>query len=107
MLIPRFSIRWLLGLTTFSAGISLVLAYAVRGNPWAIGIVAGLWTVVIIALFYSAAFLSAWLFNQFVAGPLARPRQTSDSPFAAPQPASAPFALAPQPAADSPPPMTG
>jgi hypothetical protein len=107
MLIPRFSIRWLLGLTTFSAGVSLVLAYAVRGQPWAIGIVAGLWAVVIIAVFYAAAFLLAWWLSQFLAATLAKRRPAGDSPFAASGAAPSHFSLTSQPAADSPPPMTG
>ena len=64
MLIPRYSLRWLLGLTTFSALISLILSYAVRGNAWAIGMASGLWTIVIVGLFYVAAFLAAWLIAQ-------------------------------------------
>jgi hypothetical protein len=107
MLIPRFSIRWLLGLTTFSAGVSLVLAYAVRGQPWAIGIVAGLWAVAIIAVFYASAFIMAWLLNQFLASILLKRRPTGDSPFAAASSAPSPFSLTSQPADDSPPPMTG
>jgi hypothetical protein len=107
MLIPRFSIRWLLGLTTFSAGVSLVLAYAVRGQPWAIGIVAGLWAVVIVAVFYSSAFVLAWLLNQFLAVTFLKRHRAGDSPFAAPQPAPSPIGLTSQPVADSPPPMTG
>jgi hypothetical protein len=107
MLIPRFSIRWLLGLTTFSAGVSLVLAYAVRGQPWAIGIVATLWAVVIIAVFYAAAFILAWLLNQFLATTYLKRRRAGDSPFAAASPAPSPLLLKSQPVADSPPPMTG
>ncbi len=107
MLIPRFSIRWLLGLTTVSAGVSLVLASAVRGRPWAIGIVAGLWAIVIIALFYATAFLLAWLLNHFLAAILLKRRQAGGSPFAAAHSPPSPFNLAPQPAADTPPPMTG
>lgn len=107
MLIPRFSIRWLLGLTTFSAGVSLVLAYAVRGQPWAIGMVASLWAVVIIAVFYAAAFLLAWLLNQCLAATLSKGRTAGHSPFAAPGPAPSAFSLTSQPATDSPPPMTG
>lgn len=60
MLLPRFSIRWLLGLTTFSACVSLVLSYAVRSHAWAIGVVAGLWALVVAFLFFAAAFLVAW-----------------------------------------------
>jgi hypothetical protein len=107
MLIPRFSIRWLLGLTTFSAGVSLVLAYAVRGQPWAIGIVASLWAVVIIAVFYASAFILAWLLNQSLAATYLKRRPAGDSPFAVSGTAPSPFVLKSQPAADSPPPMTG
>ena len=38
MLIPQFSIRWLLGLTTACAGFSAIVALAVRGSPWAIAV---------------------------------------------------------------------
>jgi hypothetical protein len=107
MLIPRFSIRWLLGLTTFSAGVSLILAYAVRGQPWAIGIVAGLWAVVIIATFYATTFLMAWLLNQFLSTALLNRRPAGDSPFAASDPSPSQLGLGPSPAADTPPSMTG
>src|SRR5262245_38818547 len=106
MLIPRYSLRWLLGLTTVSAGVSLVLSYAVRGHAWAIGITAGLWTFVAVAVLFVAAFLCAWLIDQF-----ATSRQISRggrSPFG-PQPAGdAPFApLPPQQPTDTPPAITG
>ncbi len=64
MLIPRFSVRWLLGLTTFSALVSLVLSYAVRGQPWALGITAGLWCLVVVFVLHVASFLAAWLLSQ-------------------------------------------
>ena len=102
MLIPRFSIRWLLGLTTFSAGVSLVLSYAVRGHAWAIGVTSGLWTFVVIGLLYAVAFLGAWLISQWNVSPQG---PSGVSPFATPK-SETPFATA-QPAADSPPPMTG
>jgi hypothetical protein len=60
MLIPRFSIRWLLGLTTLCAGVSLVLSYATRGQSWAIGILVGLSSLLVVALLYVAAFGIAW-----------------------------------------------
>ena len=61
MLIPRFSIRWLLGLTTLSAGVSLVLSFAIRGEAWALGMLVGLSSLVLLAIFYAAAFATAWL----------------------------------------------
>lgn len=60
MLIPRFSIRWLLGLTTLSAGVSLVLSYALRGESWAIGILVGLGSLLTVGVLYVAAFGIAW-----------------------------------------------
>jgi hypothetical protein len=98
MLIPRYSLRWLLGLTTFSALISLVLSFAVKGQAWAIGVASGLWTAVIAALFYVAAFLAAWFLAQFVTATRRSSPGGGESPFGS---------RPPQPAADSPPAMTG
>ena len=107
MLIPRYSIRWLLGLMTVSAGVSLVLSYAVRGEAWAIGVTSALWAFVTLAFFYVSAFLCAWLIDQ-AAAKLVRSRQQAGSPFAATAPGDNPIgAASPQPAADSPPSMTG
>src|SRR5689334_9735471 len=97
MLIPRYSIRWLLGLMTFAALVSLVLSYAVRGHAWAIGVASGLWSIVVAGLFYVAAFLAAWCLAKFATATRRSPRG-GVSPFA-PRPQ--------QPAADSPPSMTG
>ena len=107
MLIPRYSIRWLLGLMTVSAGVSLVLSYAVRGEAWAIGVASALWTFVVLAVFYVSAFLCAWLIDQAVATRVRHPQQAG-SPFAVATPDGIPLgAAAQQPAADSPPAMTG
>jgi len=111
MLIPRFSLRWLLGLTTFSAGVSLVLSYAVRGHAWAIGITSGLWSLVVVGLFYIGAFLVAWLFAQALRlNRHLRRGGAGDSPFATPKSGEAfavPAFVPTQSAADTPPPITG
>jgi len=105
MLIPRFSIRWLLGLTTLSAAVSLVLSYAVRGHAWAIGITAGLWTFVAVGLLFITAFLCAWLIDQTFAASRARP--SGSSPFG-PQSAEQPFGpVPPHHPTDTPPAITG
>ncbi len=105
MLIPRYSLRWLLGLTTVSAGISLVLSYAVRGQAWAIGITAGLWTFVAVAVLFVTAFLCAWLIDRFAAA--TKTGRGGRSPFAAPDGVT-PFApLQPQQPTDTPPAITG
>jgi hypothetical protein len=100
MLIPRFSIRWLLGLTTFSAVVSLVLASAVRGRPWALGFMAGVWCLVIVALLFVGSFLAAWFVAQ-VRGVFSVPTGSGENPFI---PAVAPSIL---PTLDEPPVMTG
>jgi len=64
MLIPRFSLRWLLGLITLSAGVSVVLAQAVRGQSWAIGVAAALLCLVVLALLQAGTFLVAWFAAQ-------------------------------------------
>jgi len=109
MLIPRYSLRWLLGLTTFSAGVSLVLSYAVRGHAWAIGISAGLWSLVVVAIAYVITFLAAWLVVQVVVVTRSGSRDGSGaSPFAAEEfPVVTEAVIATQPTANSPPPMTG
>jgi len=107
MLIPRYSIRWLLGLTTFSAVVSLVLSYAVRGHAWAIGVTSGLWTLVVVAVLFVVAFLFAWLVDQVAAGLRAR-RGPGGSPFGPQQAGELPFGSVPQPqATDTPPAITG
>jgi len=107
MFIPRYSIRWLLGLMTFSAGVSLVLSYAVRGQAWAIGVTSGLWTLVVVALLFVAAFLAAWFIDQVAAGLRTR-RGAGGSPFGSQQAGELPFgATAQQQATDTPPAITG
>ncbi len=106
MLIPRYSLRWLLGLTTVSAGISLVLSYAVRGHAWAIGITAGLWTFVAVAVLFVTAFLCAWLIDRV--GSTTKTGGAGRSPFGPQAAADAPFAsLQPQQPSDTPPAITG
>lgn len=80
MLIPRFSIRWLLGLTTVSAGLSMVLSYAIRGEPWAIGILLGLGSLLLVGVLYVAAFGVAWFVWRTMG--VMHEQPPSDSPFA-------------------------
>lgn len=64
MLIPRFTIRWLLALTTVCAGLSLVLSYAVQGKAWAIALSLGMGLIPLAFLLYALTFLFAWLCSQ-------------------------------------------
>ena len=110
MLIPQFSLRWLLGLTALCAGISLVLSFAIQGRGWAIGAAAALSSVVVLAVLYVGAFLSAWLVSH-MAGGLFGSQPEGQSPFAdktvAESPLGGPAALAESSMAESPPPISG
>lgn len=59
MLIPRFSIKALLVATAVCAAFSAVLAEAVRGKPWAIGVSASLAAVAVMLLLHAVAFAMA------------------------------------------------
>jgi hypothetical protein len=109
MLIPRYSLRWLLALITVSAAISFVLSYAFRGRDWAIGIAAGLASLAILMGLFVCTFLAAWAISQIETAIAQGRGGEGTSPFAGNTPAS-PFGP-PAPglpsAGESPPPMTG
>jgi hypothetical protein len=109
MLIPQFSLRWLLGVTALCAGVSLILSYAVAGETWAIGAAAAVGSIVGLAALYAAVFLGAWLLVQVAGGLVgSRPGQ---SPFATKTPAESPFGgpptIAESSLSESPPPISG
>lgn len=84
MIIPRFSLRWLLALLTVCGGLSLVLSYAVREQPWAIGISVALASLLVLFALHGATFSVAWLLTQLgylFAGPRGKPGD-GQSPFA-------------------------
>jgi hypothetical protein len=62
MLIPRFTIRALLAVTALCALFSLVIAGAVRGQPWAIGATAGVASLGTLLVFHPLAFAVARYF---------------------------------------------
>lgn len=110
MLIPRFSLLWLLALVTVSAGVSFVLAYAYRGHEWALGATAGMGGVVLLFLLYILTFLAAWVVSQVEAAVFkGSSAGEGGSPFAGsppPSPLGAPEPGLPA-TSDAPPPMTG
>lgn len=63
ILIPRFTLRWLLGLTVVAAVISFVLMQAVRNSQaWALGMVIAMESVVLVFGVYAWFFAMAWFF---------------------------------------------
>jgi hypothetical protein len=64
MVIPRFTLLWLLILVTACAVLSLILSYAHQGHPWALGLLAGLASLAAVLLLHAAAFSLAWIYTQ-------------------------------------------
>jgi uncharacterized membrane protein len=64
MVIPRFTLLWLLILVTACAGVSFVLSFAHQGHPWALGFLAGLAGLAGIFVLHAAAFSLAWIYTQ-------------------------------------------
>ena len=61
MLIPRFSLRQLLALTTASALFCYVIAMAARGHQWAIAISLAISSVLLGLVVHAVVFVMAWL----------------------------------------------
>jgi hypothetical protein len=81
MVIPRFTLLWLLILVTASAGVSFILSFAHRGHAWALGLLAGLASLALVLLLHAAAFSLAWIYTQLgymIRGPVV---VRGDSPF--------------------------
>jgi hypothetical protein len=63
MLIPQFSLRRLLGITTVVAVIFSIVALGVRGNHWATAVTAGLLALAILLGLYGLTFAAVWAFS--------------------------------------------
>lgn len=61
MLIPQFSIRWLLAVAALCAGVFSVVGLGVRGHGWAIAVSVAFAALAILMLVYGALFGLAWL----------------------------------------------
>ena len=79
-LIPRFSLKWMLGFTAVAAVCSLVLAQASNGQAWAVGVVIALASLVLVFATYAWFFAVAWFFALLRRSLAERPR--GSSPFA-------------------------
>ena len=80
MLIPRFSVRWLMLLTAVCAVFFLVMRYAALGRFWAIGLAATVLTLALAMLVYGLLFVLAFVLAGLLR--LVRPTSPSVSPFA-------------------------
>ncbi len=83
MLIPQFSIRWLLALTTVCALVLSIVSLAVQGHAWAAGVSIGIGALMVSALVYGAIFALVWLFSVVTAPLTNRWGRMDTSPFMA------------------------
>ena len=81
MLIPQFSIRWLLVLTAVCAGIFSIFRAASLGSTWATGVSIAIVSAVILLLVYAATFALVWLFSLVSLRPRMRGPEPGQSPF--------------------------
>jgi hypothetical protein len=84
MLIPRFTIRWLLSLTTVSAVFFLIVTCAVQGDAWAVAVSLGVASLAIAFLVYGVLFGVAWLIASAVG--VFRAAPSGRTPFATTEP---------------------
>lgn len=80
MLIPRFSLRQLLLITTASAVFCYVLAMATRGQTWAIVISTAVSSVLLALIVHAVLFVIAWLLA--LMGSMFTKQHVPASPFA-------------------------
>jgi hypothetical protein len=59
-LLPRYSLRQILTITTALGFVFLIASYGVRGASWAGGIALGLLSVLVALLIYGALFAFVW-----------------------------------------------
>ncbi len=80
MLIPRFSLRQLLAVTTACALFFYTVAMATRGHQWAIAISLAISSVLLVLVAYAGVFLVAWVLT--LIGGLFTKQVVVASPFA-------------------------
>ena len=71
LLIPQFTIRWLLMVTTVCGGIFSIFGLAARGHDWAVGVSVAITSLVVMMLAYAFVFFGVWIFS-VITSPLRR-----------------------------------
>lgn len=82
VLIPQFSIRWLLIVTAACAVVFSVFGLAVRGHHWAAGVSIAIVALVVALLVHAAVFGLVWLFSEMTSPLRGRLTGPGRSPFA-------------------------
>lgn len=83
MLIPQFSLRWLLGLTAVCAVVFSILGLAVRGSRWAGAVSVGIGSLVVLMVVYGLVFALVWVFSVASSSLGRRGTGSAGSPFGA------------------------
>jgi hypothetical protein len=60
MLIPRYSLRWMLGVVTVCAVISTIFSFAIQGQAWALAFSLALGLLITCFLLYGIMFVIAY-----------------------------------------------
>ena len=94
MLIPQFSLRWLLGLTTVCAVVFSIVGLAVRGSEWAAAVSIGIGSLVVLILVYGLVFVAVWIFSVVVTSVRRRRGGATGSPFQSELPEAGPAGTA-------------
>ncbi len=79
-LIPRFSLKWMLGFTAVAAVFSFVLAQAANRQAWAVGVVIALFSLISVFWTFAWVFAVAWFFALLRRSIAGQPK--ASSPFA-------------------------
>lgn len=79
ILIPQFSIRWLLALTAVCALVFSVFGLAVQGSYWAAGVSIGIASLAVLLLVHGLMFALVWGFSMITAQ--FRGKRAGQSPF--------------------------
>jgi hypothetical protein len=91
MLIPQFSLRWLLTVTGMLAVVFLIFAQAAQGHGWAVGVSLAVCMLVAVMLVHGLLFFLVWVFAEYWQRRWRRPLpvvnlidENAPSPFASP-----------------------
>jgi len=81
MLVPQFSIRWMLAVTALCAVAFSLVALAMRGHRWALAISVGVGSLGLMMAVYAAAFGLVWLYAVATDRPNSKARRSGSGPF--------------------------
>jgi hypothetical protein len=81
MLIPQYSLRWLLAVTAVCAVVFSIVGLAVRGSHWAAAVSIGVASLVVLMLIYGVVFALVWVFSVMMSASERRRFGSAGSPF--------------------------